>query len=1057
MLDLAELQKKSTLEWKETTQGELPLITVGNATCGRSAGSAAVLEALDREAKSLGIECHIIEVGCIGLCYKEPIVSIQKPGQPAVYYGDITANKVATLIKSTFLDDDPLPDWSLGTIGEGEIEGIPQLFETPVLKPQIRRALNRTGFIDPTNLHHYLANAGYTGLEKALKLPPDEIIDELKQAGLRGRGGAGFPTWRKWRFCRDAPGEMKYLICNADEGDPGAFMNRSLMEGDPHALIEGMTIAGYTLGAQQGYIYTRAEYPLALERLGQAIQQAEEHGMLGEDILGSGFDFNITIKEGAGAFVCGEETALIHSIEGERGMPTSRPPYPAVSGLWGKPTVINNVETLTWVGLIMQNGADWFAEYGTESSKGTKTISLVGKVKNSGLVEVPLGISLRELVYDIGGGIKGDKPFKAVQTGGPSGGCVPANLLDTPVDYEALKEAGTIMGSGGVVVMDENTCMVDFARYFLDFAEKESCGKCVPCRLGTKEMLTILEDITQGRGKPGDIELLQEIGEAVKRGSLCGLGQTAPNPVLTTIRYFRNEYEDHIYKKRCTASICTELISSPCQAACPIDTEASVYISLVAQERFDEAFEVILKDNPLPTVCGRVCDAPCEDKCKAGEGSGTPVAIRELKRYVTDYAIETGLYPQQAGEAELKNEKVAIVGSGPAGLTAGYFLARNGYDVTIFEESETPGGALTGVIPEYRLPTDKFLVDLENIKNAGVKIKTNTKVGVDLSLSEIRSAHDAIFVATGAHKSKRLNIPNEETSGVIYAMDFLKGVNFHQDIKLGRRVGVIGGGNAAVDSARVALRSEGCEDVFLIYRRTRGEMPAFEEEVDDLIDEGIGIHFLTSPKRILVTDKGVSGLECIRMELGEVDKSGRRRPVPIEGSEFVIELDSLIIAIGEQPDPTIFQGLEAIKVADWGAVLTQPETLQTDIEGVFAGGDAVTGPATVIQAISAGKLAAEMIDKYLKGESLAREYSLLRPSRYIAPVILEVEDADEVSRVEPTQLPVQQRVHSFNEVVSTLSHSQAINEARRCLRCDLATEDGRKALEVIRLAGETND
>lgn len=560
MSDFTTLQQTALSEWEDLFKSDPPLVMVGNATCGRSAGSLQVMEAIQENADELGVEIEMVEVGCIGLCYAEPIVYVFKPGEPGLCYGDVTPKKVKKLLKGTLLEDDPLPDWCLGTLGEGAIEGIPRLMETPVLEPQVRRALKRTGIINPKDFNHYLAHEGYTGLKDALTKQPEEIVDEIKRSGLRGRGGAGFPTWRKWKFCRDAPGDTKYLICNADEGDPGAFMNRSLMEGDPHSLIEGMIIAGYALGAHDGYIYTRAEYPLALKRLRLAIEQAEDHGMLGEDIFGSGFDFKIKIKEGAGAFVCGEETALIQSIEGERGMPVPRPPYPAVSGLWGKPTVINNVETLAWVSLIMQNGADWFAEYGTEKSKGTKTIALVGKVKNTGLVEVPLGISLRTLIYDIGGGIQEDREFKAVQTGGPSGGCIPAELLDTPVDYEALTEAGSIMGSGGVVAMDQRTCMVDFARYFLDFAEKESCGKCVPCRLGTKEMLTVLEDLTEGRGRPGDIELLEELGESVKNGSLCGLGQTAPNPVLTTIRYFREEYEAHL-EGRCPAKSCKALIS----------------------------------------------------------------------------------------------------------------------------------------------------------------------------------------------------------------------------------------------------------------------------------------------------------------------------------------------------------------------------------------------------------------------------------------------------------------------------------------------------------------
>jgi NADH-quinone oxidoreductase subunit F len=555
------LNTRATEEWTELHSTEKTLVLVGNATCGRSAGSQDVYDRLTHDIQENGLDCNVVEVGCIGLCYIEPIVCITKPSKPTIFYGGVNKKIAAKLVDGYLLNDNPLPEHTLGTYGNGTIDGLPQLLESPVLKPQVRRALQRCGFIDPTNINHYIANNGYTGLIRALEMKPENVIDEVKRSGLRGRGGAGFPTWRKWQFCRDAEGEKKYLICNADEGDPGAFMNRSLLEGDPHSVLEGMIIAGYALGAQTGYIYCRAEYPLALERLRIAINKAEEVGLLSEDILGSGFGFQIKIKEGAGAFVCGEETALIASIEGHRGMPRPRPPFPATSGLWGAPTIINNVESLACVGLILQNGAEWFAEQGTEKSKGTKTIALVGKVKNSGLIEIPLGMSLREMIFDIGGGIKDDKQFKAVQTGGPSGGCIPSELIDTPVDYENLAAVGSIMGSGGMVVMDEETCMVDFARYFLDFAEKESCGKCVPCRLGTKQMLEILEDFTAGEGNPEDIILLEEMADAVKAGSLCGLGQTAPNPVLTTIRYFRKEYEAHVHDKICPAKQCKALIT----------------------------------------------------------------------------------------------------------------------------------------------------------------------------------------------------------------------------------------------------------------------------------------------------------------------------------------------------------------------------------------------------------------------------------------------------------------------------------------------------------------
>jgi NADH-quinone oxidoreductase subunit F len=520
-----------------------------------------VLEALKSTLAQHNLEAIITEVGCIGLCYLEPLMDIVKPNRPRICYGNVTPEIVPQLIEDYIINDNPRPDLALGTIGEGSIEGIPKLFDLPMLKPQVRIALRNCGIIDPENINHYIARGGYSGLVKALSMTPEEVIEEIKKSGLRGRGGAGFPTGLKWEFCRKSPGKVKYLICNADEGDPGAFMDRSVLEGDPHAVLEGMLIGAYAIGTTEGYIYVRAEYPLAIERLRIALKQMEEYGLIGENILGSDFSFHIKIKEGAGAFVCGEETAMMASIEGKRGMPRPRPPFPAQSGLWGKPTNINNVETWANVSAILQHSGEWYASYGTEKSKGTKTFALAGKINHTGLIEVPMGITLREIVYGIGGGIPNNRRFKAVQTGGPSGGCLPADLLDLPVDYESLTQAGAIMGSGGMVVMDEDTCMVDVARYFLSFTQAESCGKCVPCRAGTKQMLDILQNICQGKGKEEDIDLLFDLSQSIKAGSLCALGGTAPNPVLTTLRYFRDEYEAHTRDKRCPALACTALVS----------------------------------------------------------------------------------------------------------------------------------------------------------------------------------------------------------------------------------------------------------------------------------------------------------------------------------------------------------------------------------------------------------------------------------------------------------------------------------------------------------------
>jgi NADH-quinone oxidoreductase subunit F len=556
-----KIQEQAVSEWKALQSSKKPLLLVGAGTCGAAAGAMSVLQALKDEMVRQNVEAIIISVGCMGLCFAEPMIGIIKPGRPQIIYGDLTPEKAVQIVNDYLVNDNPRSDLAMGYVGEGTVDSIPYLYDLSVLKPQIRLVLHNCGFIDPDNINHYIANGGYSGLVRALTMTPEAIIEEVKKAGLRGRGGAGFPTGQKWDFCRKAPGKDKYIICNADEGDPGAFMNRSLLEGDPHSVLEGMAIGAYTIGANHGYIYCRAEYPLALERLRLAIRQMEEYGLIGNNILGSGFDFHIKIKEGAGAFVCGEETALMASIEGKRGMPRSRPPFPAISGLWGKPTNINNVETWANTARILQKGSDWYAGYGAEKSRGTKTFALVGKVERTGLIEVPLGITLRQIIYDIGGGILKGKGFKAVQTGGPSGGCLPASMLDSPVDYESLAAAGSIIGSGGMIVADENTCMVDLTRYFLTFTQAESCGKCPPCRVGTRQMLGILTRITQGEGRPGDIEQLERIAMTVKQGSLCGLGQTAPNPVLTTLRYFRNEYEAHINEKRCPSLSCKSLIS----------------------------------------------------------------------------------------------------------------------------------------------------------------------------------------------------------------------------------------------------------------------------------------------------------------------------------------------------------------------------------------------------------------------------------------------------------------------------------------------------------------
>ncbi|PRR72435.1 NADP-reducing hydrogenase subunit HndC [Moorella humiferrea] len=540
-----------------------PVITVGMSTCGQAAGGARVMAALEEEIKRLGLQVDVGQTSCIGMCYAEPIVEITLPGKPRVFYGDVAPERVPPLISGHVVQGEPVREWALIQIpGEASpYDGIPVMDASPYYGRQVRVVTSRLGLTDPESLDGYIATGGYEALRKVLgSMTPEEVIEEIKVSGLRGRGGAGFPTGLKWSFTRQAAGEKKYVVCNADEGDPGAFMDRSVLEGDPFSVIEGMTIAAYAIGADEGYIYCRAEYPLALKRLKVAIAAAEARGFLGRNILGSGFNFELHIKAGAGAFVCGEETALLASIEGRRGMPRVRPPFPAQQGLWGRPTNINNVETYANVPFIIKNGGAWFAAMGTEKSKGTKVFCLTGKVKKTGLIEVPMGITLREIIFDIAGGIQDDKRFKAVQIGGPSGGCLPEDKLDLPVDYDSLNQAGAIMGSGGMVVMDENTCMVDVARFFLNFTQAESCGKCTPCREGTKRMLEILTRICEGEGKIEDLDTLERLARVVKNTALCGLGQTCPNPVLSTLQYFRHEYEAHIIEKRCPAHVCQALL-----------------------------------------------------------------------------------------------------------------------------------------------------------------------------------------------------------------------------------------------------------------------------------------------------------------------------------------------------------------------------------------------------------------------------------------------------------------------------------------------------------------
>ncbi len=552
-------------------------VVIGLGSCGIAAGGHKVRAALLEQLKAKKLDLEVTETGCVGMCYREVLIDVVDREGRACTYGEMTPDRMPRLVEEHLMAGRPVDEWLVRAEGKA-------LPDDSFYAKQRRIVLRNCGAMDPERIEEYVARGGYRALEKALRgMSPPQVVQEIADSGLRGRGGAGFPTGLKWKFAREAKGDKKYIVCNGDEGDPGAFMDRSVLEGDPHSVMEGMLIAGYAIGADEGYFYVRAEYPLAVERLKRAIEQARKKGFAGKNIMGTGFSFEFRLKEGAGAFVCGEETALLASIEGRRGMPRLRPPFPAASGLWGKPTNINNVETFANVPWIITNGAAAFAALGTEKSKGSKVFALAGKIARGGLVEVPMGITIREVIHEVGGGIKGGRRFKAVQMGGPSGGCIPASLQETIIDYDSVNATGAIMGSGGMVVMDDTTCMVDIARFFLDFTQKESCGKCTFCRVGTKRMLEILTRITEGQGREEDIELLEDLAEKIKVSSLCGLGQTAPNPVLTTIRYFRDEYVAHIRDKRCPAKHCKALLK----------------------------YEVIPEKCVGCTACARVCPTKC--------------------------------------------------------------------------------------------------------------------------------------------------------------------------------------------------------------------------------------------------------------------------------------------------------------------------------------------------------------------------------------------------------------------------------------------------------------
>ncbi|NIM65338.1 MAG: FAD-dependent oxidoreductase [Candidatus Latescibacteria bacterium] len=1048
--ELAEFRGRILRE-KEVQQ-DRPTLVICAGTGGQASGSNDVIRIIKRCILERGLQekLNLRITGCQGFCEMDPFIVVH-PGQHL--YPKLRMEDVPRVI-----------DAAMGGYVDGELiykdaseqRGCHCQSDIPFFSKQTRTILGDNQKLDPIRIMEYLEQGGYAALEKALSNPdPEWIINEVKKSELRGRGGAGFPTGKKWELARAAGNgfQQKYIVCNADEGDPGAYMDRSLLEGNPHAIIEGMLIAGVAIGATRGFIYVRSEYPLAIKHTLIGLRQARDLGLLGMDILGTGIDFDIEIVRGAGAFVCGEETALISSIEGRMGEPRQRPPYPIERGLWGCPTCINNVETLANIPVIINRGGEGYAKVGVPGNRGTKIFSLVGKIRNTGLVEVPLGTKISEVVYGIGGGPVDKRKIKAVQTGGPSGGCIPASRFDLPIDYESLAEVGSIMGSGGMIVMDENTCMVDVAKYFMNFLKDESCGKCFTCRKGTQRMYEILDAITKGQAELEDLDLLEELALVVKDTTMCGLGHSAPNPVLSTLSYFREEYEQHIKNKKCNAFVCKELVGAPCQAACPLGTEAWRYVAHIARGEYEDAYQVIREANPFPSVCARVCHHPCEERCRAGTSGDSSVAIRALKRFITD-RIDPSVYtPKRTAWKDGEPPLVAIVGSGPAGLTAAHCLSLRGYKVTVFEAECEPGGMLSCAIPSYRLPQEVIKKEIDSLLDENITIKCNTVLGRNLTVDGLfEDGYQAVLLALGAHKSRPLRLENEDAQGIYPSIEFLKSFNVEGRELAQGRVGIIGGGNSAIDAARTALRQRDVESVTILYRRTRDEMPAFLEEIEAADRDGIQINTLVAPTRIIAEGGRLKALELIRNELGDFDESGRRRPIPIAGTEHVIEIDTLIVAIGEDPgiDAIGADSLSQIETTRSNTVRVDSATLLTSRPGVFAAGDVVTGPNTVVDAIADGKRAATMIDRYIRGEEMAQPEEPQLPKVYLEPVQVEAEEAEAISRIVTRRAPVEPRKLDFTEVEVALSADEATCEARRCLRCDL---DYTQPKEIETLAG----
>jgi NADH-quinone oxidoreductase subunit F len=1013
-------------------------------TCGRGNGAEGLYHAFTEAIDRSGVNVVLAGVGCFGACFQEPLVNVRLPGSPLVILHRVQAHDATRILHDVSSGSLPpdliyckIEEWDHITSSLKYGHGYPEIAlwnDLPFFKGQKKIVLRNCGFINPDDIEEYIAIGGYQALYSVLiDGRPEVVIEQIKASKLRGRGGAGYLTGNKWEFMAKAKADHKYIICNADEGDPGAYMNRNEIESDPHSLLEGMIIGGYVMGASEGIVYIRAEYPLAVHRLTRAIEQAREYGLLGENILGRGFKFDIEVVEGAGAFVCGEETALIASLEGCAGRPRPRPPFPAQKGLWGYPTNINNVETWYNIAPIVTKGPAWFSETGSPKSSGTKVFSLVGKITRTGLVEMPLGTPLKTFIYDIGeGGIDG-RQIKAVQTGGPSGGCIPHEMFDTPVDYESLTQLGSIMGSGGMVVMDEDNCMVDVARYFVEFTHSESCGKCIPCRVGLNKCLRILNRVTEGAGTMHHLELLDELSRYIRECSLCGLGQTGPNPVLTALRHFRNEFEDHIVARRCQAGVCEELALSPCENSCPLHMNIPRFLQLFKENRLEDAFEAVIMDNPLPSSTGRVCQHPCDSRCRRLTVD-EPVNMREVHRFIGDSILLSDRYDDMVARVLARRlghtgRKIAIAGAGPSGLTAAFYLALLGHDVTVYDSKPEAGGMLRFALPEYRLPKSTLQREIDLIVRLGVKFIFNTRIGFDIPLNDLDDRFDAVLITIGTWKESWVYQPGTELKGVYPALIFLEAIARNEEVAIGRKVAVIGGGNAAIDSARTALRKG--SEVTVFYRRERKDMPAIEDETKAAQDEGAKFVFLAAPHRVIGDAAGkVKSIEIVKTRLGEYDASGRRKPIPTDDI-LRYECDSVIFAVGESVDLD-FVRASGLSLKETGTIEVNRFTLETSRPRFYAGGDVITGASNVSNAMAYGKQAARNIDLQLMETD---RWSKLFPVFDYGKQVPEQPSANH--RHDGHVLAAGARAKSNDEVFTGFSREEALDEACRCLRCDI--------------------